>query len=338
MTTPKKKLSRTGIYLMSDDWFTSVYPPAVRERIARYVTIKDAVLTPKNLQEHLPLLRDVTLLFGGWGLPPITQELLDAIPRLKAIFYAGGSARHLPCEAFWQRKITLSSAWGANAIPVAEYTLASIFFCLKDGFRLGRVIRETGTWPVRPTVPGAYKTTVGLISMSMTARILRERLRAFDLNVIAYDPFLDAAEADRLDVERVPLETLFARADVISLHTPLLRATEGLIRGSHFALMKPGASFINTARGAIVQEDEMIAVLQQRPDLVAVLDVTHPEPPVSGSPLYTLPNVFMTPHMAGSWGGELARMGMYMADELERYLSGQPLLWNISRDQIEHMA
>jgi phosphoglycerate dehydrogenase-like enzyme len=284
------------------------------------------------------MLSEVSVLFGGWGTPQITQELLIALPRLKAVFYAGGSVRHLPCETFWQRDIVLSSAWGANAIPVAEFTLAAILFCLKDVFRLGRSIHENGAWPERPNVSGAYHTTVGLISMGMTARVLRDRLRAFDLNVISYDPFLDEAEAKRLDVERVTLEELFTRADVVSLHAPLRSETEGMIGRSLFARMKKGASFINTARGAIVRENEMIDVLKERPDLFAVLDVTHPEPPLQGSPLYSLPNVFMTPHMAGSWGGELTRMSVFMADEFERYLGGQPLLWQITREQIDRMA
>jgi len=327
-----------GIFLMGEPWFDTVYPAAVRAQIARQMTLTSPLLTARTFAATLPRLRGTEIIFGGWDMPPITPEVLDALPRLQAVFYAGGSVRQLVCESFWQREITLSSALHANAVPVAEYTLAAIFFCLKDLFRLERTLRTARTWPERPSVAGAYKSTIGLVSMGMTARILRERLLAFDLNIITYDPFLDPSEAERLNVSCVSLEELFTQADIVSLHTPWLDETEGMIQGAHFAMMKQGAAFINTARGAIIRENEMIAVLKQRPDLFAVLDVTYPEPPAASSPLYTMPNVFMTPHMAGSWGRELTRLGVYMADEFERYVNGEPLLWRITRDQMARMA
>jgi len=111
-----------------------------------------------------------------------------------------------------------------------------------------------------------------------------------------------------------------------------------MIRGSHFAAMKPGATFINTARGAVVREDEMIEVLRDRPDLYAILDVTDPEPPVPDSPLFTLPNVVLTPHIAGSLGPECRRMGRYMVEELQRYVAGRPLKWEISHERARILA
>jgi phosphoglycerate dehydrogenase-like enzyme len=111
-----------------------------------------------------------------------------------------------------------------------------------------------------------------------------------------------------------------------------------MITGAHFAAMKENATFINTARGAIVRENEMIDVLKKRPDLWALLDVTYPEPPVPGSPLYTLPNVILTPHLAGSRDTECRRMGRIVVDELRRYLNNEPLHWAITREQAAKMA
>jgi len=125
---------------------------------------------------------------------------------------------------------------------------------------------------------------------------------------------------------------------VVSLHTPWLPETVGMVTGAHLRSMKTDATFINTARGAIVREAEMIAALQERPDLTAVLDVTYPEPPEAGSPLYTLPNVILTPHIAGSMGRECQRMGRLMVDEFERYRAGEPLRWAISQEQAAVMA
>ena len=111
-----------------------------------------------------------------------------------------------------------------------------------------------------------------------------------------------------------------------------------MITGEHLASMKANAAFINTARGAVVREDEMVEVLRQRPDLYAILDVTYPEPPEPGSPLYTLPNVVLTPHIAGSMDNECRRMGRYAIEDCRRYLAGEPLQWQITREQAATLA
>ena len=117
-----------------------------------------------------------------------------------------------------------------------------------------------------------------------------------------------------------------------------MTSTVGMIRGSHIAIMKTGASFINTSRGAIVREQEMADVLQMRPDLFAVIDVTWPEPPSVESPLFTLPNVFLTPHIAGSMDNECRRMGQTMVEELQRYLKNEPLRYEITRERAAILA
>jgi phosphoglycerate dehydrogenase-like enzyme len=163
-------------------------------------------------------------------------------------------------------------------------------------------------------------------------------LRPHQLEVVAYDPFLSADEARRLNVRSVDLAELFRISDVVSLHTPLLPETRDLVTGAHIESMCQGATLINTARGAIVREAELVAVLERRPDLQAVLDVTDPEPPLPGSPLLHLPNVVRTPHIAGAIGPERRRLGRGMVEELRRYVRGKPLRWEVRREQIEHMA
>jgi phosphoglycerate dehydrogenase-like enzyme len=135
-----------------------------------------------------------------------------------------------------------------------------------------------------------------------------------------------------LAVSSMDLPTMFSECDVVSLHAPLIPATTGMITGELLARMKPGATFINTGRGALVKEEEMCEVLRQRPDLQAVLDVTYPDPPEANSPLKTLPNVFLTPHIAGSLGPECRRMGRMMMEEFQRFLAGQPLIHAVSRE------
>ena len=152
-----------------------------------------------------------------------------------------------------------------------------------------------------------------------------ERLRLSAVKVVTYDPFLSPTRAAELGVTLLSLDEVFAQSDVITCHTPWLPETVGMITGAHFRQMKSGAAFINTARGAVINEPEMIEVLQARPDLFAVLDVTWPEPPPPESPLYDLPNVFLTPHIAGSMDTECRRMGRLVVEELDRWLAGQPL-------------
>ena len=172
----------------------------------------------------------------------------------------------------------------------------------------------------------------------MIGQLVCERLRPFDVQIIAYDPFIAEADAARLGVKLVTLAELFAQADVVSVHTPWLPETVGLITGALLGSMKPNSTFINTSRGAIVREDELIATLKSRPDLWAILDVTWPEPPEAGSPLYSLPNIIVTPHIAGSLAQECWRMGQYMVDELTLYLAGKPLKWEITEEKAKILA
>lgn len=327
-----------GIYLLDADSYHKIYGEPERAAIARRVEIIAPPQTVDSITQDPTVLAEIDVIFSGWGMARLDKAFLTAAPKLKVVFYGAGSIRGIATDAAWDRGILITSAYAANAVPVAEYTLAQVLFSLKRGWQYVFAIKREKRYPQRIAVPGAYGSTVGLISLGMIGRLVIEKLKPFDLHVIAYDPYVSDADATALGVELCSLEEVFRRGDIVSLHTPWLKETEGLITGAHLAAMKEGATFINTARGAVVREDEMIAVLQQRPDLYAILDVTHPEPPEPGSPLYTLPNVVLTPHIAGSMDSECRRMGRYMVEELERYLAGAPLRWAISREQAQVMA
>lgn len=319
-----------GLYILDADAMAMVYGPAERTAIARHVTMIAPPQTRQSIAQQPSLLADVDVLFTGWGSPVVDAAFLDRAPRLKAIFYGAGAVGGWMTPAVNGRGVVVTSAAVANAQPVAEYALATTLFSLKHGWALTRQTAERQTFVPRDGAPGCYGTTVGLISLGLTGRAFARMLRPFDLKVIGYDPFVSPAEMRMFGVEPVAsLAEIFARSHVISLHTPELPETVGLITGALLASMRPGATFLNTARGGVVCEAEMVDVLRARPDLHAVLDVTEPEPPVRGSPLYTLPNVTLTPHIAGSVGAECRRMGQYMVDELGRYVAGEPLRWAI---------
>lgn len=316
--------------LLSPEARQLVYADGVMTRLQRRANLVAIVAPANEWQQHRAALAKVEVLFSGWGAPVMEEPLLAAMPRLRAIFYAGGSVRYFATEALWQRGITVTTAAALNAVPVAEYTVAAVLLGLKRFWHYVRVTRDQRTFPVHRPLPGAFHSTVGLIAFGTIGRLVRERLRAHDVKVLVHDPFLTADEAREAGVERAVLDEVFAQSDVVSLHAPLLPQTIGMIRGHHFAQMKPGALFINTARGEIVHEGEMISALQSRPDLYALLDVTATEPPLPDSPLYALPNVILTPHIAGSLGPECQRMGHAMVDEFERYLAGEPLKWELT--------
>jgi len=327
-----------ALFLLSDSSFDLIYGPDERAEIAELVNLIAPQQSAESIAVAPELLGDVDVIFSGWGMPPLDDAFLASAPNLRAVFYSAGSIRGFATGAAWDRGIVISSAWGANAVPVVEYTLSQILFGLKCGWHQALTIKDEGHWVKKSRVPGAYGSTVGIISLGMIGRMVVERLKTFDVNVIAYDPYVDAETAAELGVKLSSLEDLFAHADVVSLHTPKLTETLGMITGAHIASMRDSATFINTSRGAVVNEPEMIAALQDRPDLYAVLDVTDPEPPVEGSSLYTLPNVILTPHIAGSMSNECRRMARYMIDEYRHFRDGLPLRWQITRDRARTLA
>ena len=317
-----------------------VFGPESVQRINRLIDLHPAPYGMEKFPEDAGILADAEVLFTVWGTPSLSEAFLDACGKLKLVIHVGGSPKGVGTQEFFAKGLKLSSTYAANAVPVAEYTLSQILFCLKRGWDFALYIKREGHYPPRgkERIIGAYGGIVGLISLGMIGTHVCQLLKHHDVKVIAYDPFLPQEKAGELNVELCSLDEVFAAADVVSLHTPLLAATTGMITGDHFRRMKPNASFINTSRGAVIREDEMVEVLKQREDIQAVLDVTSPEPPVKGSPLYSLPNVIVTPHIAGAFGNEPLRMGSYAADELERYVTGAPLKWEITEKMIPYMA
>jgi phosphoglycerate dehydrogenase-like enzyme len=315
-----------------------IYGEEERAAVAGLADVYAPFQTGNSVAKNPGVLAEAEVILSGWGAPAMDGGFLAAAPNLRVVLYGAGSIRRVATPAFWERGLRITSAYAANAVPVSEYALAAILFSLKRGWHFAFSAQREKALPRQGQVPGAYGSTVGLVSLGMVGRLVRERLRPFDLRVVAYDPFVTPEEAHVLGVDLMSLEDLFASSDVVSLHVPLLPETEGMILGSHLASMKRNATLINTSRGAVVREAEMVEVLGERPDLWAVLDVTHPEPPEPDSRLFDLPNVVLTPHIAGSLGNECRRMGRLVVDELRRYVAGEPLKHEITRERAALMA
>ncbi|MEU6881337.1 hydroxyacid dehydrogenase [Streptomyces sp. NPDC046712] len=271
-------------------------------------------------------LAEAEILLTCWGAPPLTASVLDRAPRLRAVVHAAGSVKHHVTEACWDRGLAVTSAAAANALPVAEYTLAAILFAgkriLPSALRYGKV-RADDAWTAESAAWGNYRRTVGLIGASRIGRRVIELLRPFDFEVLLYDPYVTAPEARALGVEPVCLDDLCARSTIVSVHAPQLPATHRMIGAAQLALMPDDATLVNTSRGSLIDETALLPhVTSGR--LHAVLDVTDPELPSPDSPLWSLPNVLLTPHVAGSLGNELHRMADQALEEVARYGRGEP--------------
>ncbi len=290
---------------------------------------------PEDPSLERKALQDAEILFCTWGTPVMDTAFLDAIPALKAIFYAAGSPKGFFTPEVAERGIVVSCAQSANAIPVIEYSVSTILLSLK---RVWQCMRESHRYRsfTKPeaTATGAYQSTVGLVSLGMIGRGVALALARHDVRVIAYDPFVTPEKAEAIGVELVSLERLFAESDVVSLHPPLIPSTSGMVGRDLLRLLKSRATLVNSSRGAVIRQSELCETLRQRPDLTAVLDVTDPEPPDIDSPLWDLPNVFLTPHLSGSLGGECLRMARFMVDEFRRYRRGIPLLHRFEGERI----
>ncbi|MFE6844986.1 hydroxyacid dehydrogenase [Streptomyces sp. NPDC057686] len=285
-------------------------------------------------------LAEAEVLFTGWGCPPLDAEALDRMPRLRAVVHAAGSVKHHVTEACWERGLLVSSAAAANAVPVAEYTLAAILFANKRVLESAHAYRAARA-PIdllrRYPAVGNYHRTVGIVGASLIGRRVMELLRPFDLRVLVHDPYADPAELAALGGESCALDELLRRSDVVSLHAPSLPRTRHLLDAARLALMPDGATLVNTARGSLVDTvaltEELVAGR-----LHAVLDHTEPEVLPTGSPLYNLPNVLLTPHVAGSLGGELDRLAATAVEELERYAMGLGFRYAVDRGRLAYSA
>ncbi|MFF1357310.1 hydroxyacid dehydrogenase [Streptomyces sp. NPDC058297] len=285
-------------------------------------------------------LRDVEVLLTGWGCPQLTEEALAQMPGLRAVVHTAGSVKGLMTEAAWERGLKVTSAAEANARPVAEYTVAAIVFANKRVLSAAQTYRAARAQldPLRlyPEV-GNYRRTIGIVGASRTGRHVIELLRSYDFEALVYDPYLDPQDAADLNVEQTTLDDLVRRSDVVSIHAPEIPETQHLLNATHLAAMRDGATLINTARGSLVDTEALAAELVSG-RLHAVLDVTDPTVLPPDSPLYDLPNVLLTPHIAGSLGNELARLADAAIDELERYARGLPFQHAVHRAVLARSA
>lgn len=314
-----------------------VYPQSRLKKLTEECQVFPEIVTSQQLNAILPELKEIEVIFSTWGMYALTEVQLDHLPNLKAVFYAAGSVQSF-ARPFLKRGITVVSGWGANAYPVAEFTMAQILLANKGYFRNFRDSAHTKSRNTAYSARGNYGAKVALLGAGMISRRLIALLKNFELSILVYDAFIPTQEYDQRGVSRVSLEEAFRLGQVVSNHLADVPATRGLLSHNYFSIMQPGAVFINTGRGATVVEEDLVSVMMNRPDLTALLDVTDPEPPLPGSPLYKVPNIFMSSHIAGSMGDEVLRMADIIIEEFLRWKNNKPLRYGVSLEMLSTMA
>ncbi|GHJ43632.1 hydroxyacid dehydrogenase [Catellatospora sp. TT07R-123] len=331
-----------ALLVMRPETFRIQFGPQELERLRSLAELGDPVWSDDiDSPQTRARLAETEVLLTSWGCPPLTPARLAAAPALRAVLHCAGSVRHLVSDELWRRGILVTSAAAANATPVAEYTLAAIIFAGKKAHVLAAESRlRPADWDAvhhREDLSN-HGRTIGIVGFSRIGRRVVDRLRALDTaEVLVTDPYGDPAAVAAAGARLVDLDVLLAASSIVSLHLPELPQTRHAIGARELALLPDGATVINTARGAVLDT----AALEREcatGRLNAILDVTDPEPLPAGSLLSQLPNVMITPHIAGSLGSETRRLSAHALDELERLVRGEPPLDAVTSEALEVSA
>ena len=295
---------------------------------------------PAEKDELIALLPNSEACITSWGVAKLDADVMAASPNLKAMAHMGSSVKRFVSDAFWARRMHLTSAGVALARSVAETTVGLMLVGQKQIWPLGQHVRDGG-WRDSPVWDRwfsreLFRKKVGIIGASNVGRHVIKLLEPYDATILLYDPFVSQEEAAQLGVIKLGLDELLASADVVSLHAPANKATYQMLNAEGLALMKDDALLINTGRGFLIDELALIEELQKG-RFFAFLDVTDPEPPAIDSPLRTLPNVVVTPHIAGCIEN-CNHMGELAVEELRRFFAGEPAVYQITYEMFQRIA
>jgi phosphoglycerate dehydrogenase-like enzyme len=292
---------------------------------------------PATHADLLAILPQAEACLTSWGVAQLDAKVMAAAPCLKAMAHMGGSVQRFVSNALWERGVQVTTAAPVLAEDVAITTLGLMIVGMKRIWPLGQHIRQGG-WRESPYWPARElrHKVVGIVGASNVGRHLMRLLKPFEVQILLYDPFLSAAASTELGAEKVELEELLRQADILSLHAPAKPETYHLIDADGLTLLKDDALIINTARGTLIDEPALIAELSKG-RFFAFLDVTDPEPPAADSPLRSLENVVVVPHLAGCIE-DCTHMGDMAVEELRRFFAGEPPLYQITPQVLQRVS
>jgi len=293
---------------------------------------------PWSEEEKARVLRDAEAYITGWGDGPLTERVIDAAQRLRIVALVGSSVRHLCPEALFARGIHLTNTAKAVGDTVAEFTLGMILAWCHLLPEWDRVTRAGG-WRAEYRWPKWDLTgkTVGLIGCGAIGRRVVELLAPFRCKILVADPYLPDEVAAELGVEKVSLERALSEPEIISVHAGSTEETYHMIGREQLDLIKDNAILINTARGAIFDEQALAEKLNEG-KIRAALDVFEEEPLPQDSPLRGLPNVLISPHLAAYSEEMLRRVGIAAAEDVKRFFEGKPPLNTVTPEMVKRMT
>lgn len=295
------------------------------------------VMTTDYMQAHI---KQADACITCWGTPSFNENVLTEATDLKLIAHAAGTVKTLISDGVWERNIRVTSASPVIAADVAETTLGLIIVSLKRIWTQS-AFTKTGGWNKPGEVDRMKRLkglTVGVIAASHCGRNLIKLLQPFEVKILLYDPLISNEQAQALGAKKVTLEELMAESDVVTLHAPNLPENRHMINGQNLALLKENSLFINTARGALVDEEALVTQLKTG-RFFACIDVTDPEPPVKGHQLRQLDNVILTPHIAGGHTVNGRReQGAFILEQIHKFLTVGSLDYEITKEMLRYIA
>ncbi len=330
---------KIALFGENESKFSKVYSENILEKLRKYGEISERI-DKSNINEHKEFLSQCEVAFATWGMIKFTEEEIKGyMPNLKALFYSAGTVQYF-AEPFLNCGIRVFSAFAANGVPVTEYTVSQIVLALKGYFQGAKRYKSLLPYSFAHTqnCVGAYGAKVGLVGLGAIGSSVAERLKEYDVKVMAYDPFVSEEKAKELNVTLCSLETIFKDCDVISNHLANKKELKNIFNEKLFRLMKKHSTFINTGRGDQVDEFALARSMIAHPSRTAVVDVLKNEVFPYVSPLFWCPNVIITPHIAGSLGNETERMADYMIEQLVNYKTGQSSKYEVTQEMLKTMA
>lgn len=319
--------------------YNGLFTEEVQSRLSGLGVLKmqeqEEPLTGEDLAD---LVEDCEVAITGWGTPSFTQAVLEKAPQLRLIAHSAGSIKRMLPEPVWDRDILVTHAAAAIAPAVAEMTLLLMLMCRRDVHRISQRMREGEQWP--QTASLGYEVAgsrIGVIGAGHTGRNVIRVLKALGADLWVYDPYLGAAGAESLGVRLASLDQIMGECSIITVQAPPTRETFHMITREHLDRIQNGALFVNTARSHVVDADALYASLKEN-RYQAALDVFDTEPLPVDSRLRDLPNVTLTPHMAGKSKNARLRQGTLIVEEVERFSKGIALQQQVTRDMLETMA
>ena len=292
-------------------------------------------LSPEAIK---PTLSGADIAITSWWSGLMTEDVLAVAPNLKFVMHAAGSVKPVVTDALWDKGIRVSASTKPLGIGVAECAVGFAISASKNFYNVNEDIHNGGWDERRHECRELYEQNVGVISAGFVGRHFIKLMNNFGVNIMLYDPFITDERATELGAKKADLETLLSESDILSIHAPSIPETNHMINADSLKLMKKDAILINTARGSIVDEKALYEHMKAGNLRYACLDVYDPEPPLADNPLRTLKNVIMTPHLAGLANNGKLLIGTHATEEIERFINGEALECEVTREMLAKMA